>query len=450
MTVLEQYKNKLTTAAEAVKCIKDGDWVDYGWCTGTPVELDKALAARAEEFNTVNVRGGMVLHPLAIAQVENPGEHFTYNSWHMTGIERKYIDLGEDFAFYNPMRYSELPKFYRQHIERVNVAMFQVGPMDKFGFFNYGPNNSHMKDLVEKADIVIVEVNENMPRCLGGWAESVHIDDIDMIVEGENPPMDIIPDSGEPSDVDKKVAEFIMEELQDGNCLQMGIGGMVNAVGKMIAESDLQDLSVHTEMFIDCFVDIAEQGKITGKRKNIDPLRMTYGFGAGTQKMYDFLDNNPACMSVPIDYVNDTIAISQLDNFISINNAVDCDIFGQINAETNGTKHIGGAGGQLDFVLGAYRANNGKSFICMSSTFKNKKTGETLSRIRPTLKEGSIVTDTRSNIDFLVTEYGKVRLKGCSTWQKAEKIISCAHPDFRDDLIKDAEAMKIWRRSNKR
>lgn len=450
MNYQEDYRKKSKTAKEAVKCIKSGDWVDYGWSTGTPYELDIALAARAEELTNVNVRGGMVLHDLAIANVENPADHFTWNSWHMTGIERKYIGYDKDFAFYSSMRYSELPKFYKQHIETVDVAMFQVAPMDNFGFFNYGPNNSAMREVVKKAKKVIVEVNENMPVCLGGWAESVHINDVDVIVEGSNPDIDIIPDSGEPSEVDKKVAGFIMDELQDGNCLQMGIGGMVNAVGKMIAESDLKDLSVHTEMFIDCFVDIAEQGKITGKRKEIDPFRMVYGFGAGTKKMYDFLDNNPACMSCPIDYVNDTVAISQLNNFISINNAVDCDIFGQINAETNGTKHIGGAGGQLDFVLGSYRANNGKSFICMSSAFKNKKTGEVFSRIRPTLKEGSIVTDTRANLDFLVTEYGKVRLKGLPSWQKAEKIISVAHPDFRDELIKEAEAMKIWRRSNKR
>ena len=322
--------------------------------------------------------------------------------------------------------------------------------MDKYGFFNFGPNNSHLLEMCKVAKTVIVEVNENMCRCLGGWAEAVPISMVDMIVEGNNSPMDEIPRAGEPSDIDKKVAGYIMEELQDGNCLQLGIGGMVNAVANMISKSDLQDLSVHTEMFVDGFIDLVEQGKITGRRKNIDPLRMTYGFGAGTQKMYDYLDNNPQCMSAPISYVNDTVVISQLDNFISINNAVDCDLFGQVNAETNGYKHIGGAGGQLDFVLGAYRSKNGKSFICMSSTFMNKKTGKAESRIRPRLKEGSIVTDTRSNVNFIVTEYGKVNLKGNATWQRAEKMISIAAPEFRDDLIKEAEMMQIWRRSNKR
>ena len=223
---------------------------------------------------------------------------------------------------------------------------------------------------------------------------------------------------------------------------------MPNAVGSLIAESDLKDLGVHTEMYVDAFVDIAKSGKINGSKKQIDRFRQTYAFGAGTKKMYDYMDDNPELMSAPVDYTNDIRSISAIDNFISINNAVDLDLFGQVNAETAGIKHISGAGGQLDFVLGAYLSNGGKSFICCSSTFKTKD-GQLKSRILPTLNPGSVVTDTRANIHYLVTEYGKVNLKGLSTWQKAEAIISVAHPDFRDELIKEAEKMHIWRRSNK-
>jgi acyl-CoA hydrolase len=183
-------------------------------------------------------------------------------------------------------------------------------------------------------------------------------------------------------------------------------------------------------------------------KKNIDKGRQVYAFGAGTKKLYDFLDDNPQCMSAPVDYTNDIRSISALDNFMSINNAVDVDLFGQVNAESAGVKHISGAGGQLDFVLGAYLSKGGKSFICCSSTFQTKD-GQVKSRIVPTLNQGSIVTDTRSNTHYLVTEYGKVNLKGLSTWQRAEAIISIAHPDFRDQLIADAEKMHIWRRSNK-
>ena len=223
---------------------------------------------------------------------------------------------------------------------------------------------------------------------------------------------------------------------------------MPNAVGSLIAESDLKDLGVHTEMYVDAFVDIARAGKINGSKKNIDRFRQAYAFGAGTKKMYDYMDENPELMSAPVDYTNDIRSISAIDNFISINNAVDLDLFGQVNAESAGVKHISGAGGQLDFVLGAYLSKGGKSFICCSSTFTTKD-GQVKSRILPTLNPGSIVTDTRANIHYLVTEYGMVNLKGLSSWQKTEAIISVAHPDFRDELIAEAEKMHIWRRSNK-
>ncbi len=239
-----------------------------------------------------------------------------------------------------------------------------------------------------------------------------------------------------------------MEEIPNGACLQLGIGGMPNAVGSLIAQSDLKDLGVHTEMYVDAFVDIAAAGKINGLKKNIDRGRQVFAFGAGTKKLYDYIDRNPAVMCAPVDYTNDARVIAQLDNFMSINNAVEVDLFGQVSSETAGVKHISGAGGQQDFVLGAYLSKGGKSFICCSSTTKDKN-GALKSRIVPTLTNGSVVTDTRVNAHYLVTEYGKINLKGLSSWQRAEGIISIAHPDFKDELIKQADAMKIWRRSNK-
>lgn len=447
MDLQQEYKNKLVTAQQAVKVIQSGDWVDYGWSTGTPDALDKALAERYEELTDVKIRGGIAMRVPEISKVPDAPSHFTWNSWHMSGIERSLMSSG--FAFYAPIRYSELPRYYRDHIIPDNVAMLQVAPMDKHGYFNFGPQASHMMAVCQTAKHVIVEVNTNMPRCLGGKEEAIHISMVDAIVEGDNPPLPEL-GGGAASDVDKAVAKLIVEEIPNGACLQLGIGGMPNAVGSLIAESDLKDLGVHTEMYVDAFVDIAKAGKINGSKKSIDRGRQTFAFGAGTQKLYDYVDNNPEVMSAPVDYTNDARIISQIDNFMSINNAVDIDLAGQVNAESAGIRHISGAGGQLDFVLGAYLSKGGKSFICCSSSFMNKKTGQLESRIVPTLANGSIVTDTRTNTHFVVTEYGKVNLKGLATWQRAEALISIAHPQFRDQLIADAEKIGVWRRSNKR
>lgn len=446
MDFKKMYQDKLVTAETAAKAVKSGDWVDYGWAVTTPVAVDAALAKRMPELTDVNFRGGILMWTPEIFKIDNPADHFAWNSWHMGGVERKAVAQG--FSFYSPLRYSELPRYYRDMTVKPDVAIFQVAPMDEHGFFNFGPSASHLAAVCETAKTIIVEVNENVPVCYGGFEEGIHISRVDMIVEGDNPPMAEM-GAAAATEVDEAVAKLIVSQIPDGACLQLGIGGMPNAVGSLIAKSDLKDLGVHTEMYVDAFVDIAKAGKITGARKNTNKGRQVYAFAAGTKKLYDYLNKNPECMSAPVDYTNDIRSISALDNFISINNAVDLDLFGQVNAESAGTRPISGAGGQLDFVLGAYLSKGGKSFICCSSTFKTKD-GQLKSRILPTLNPGSIVTDTRANIHYLVTEYGMVNLKGLPSWQKAEAIISVAHPQFRDELIASAEKMNIWRKSNKR
>ena len=448
MDYKEMYRQKLTTADEAVKVIKSGDWVDYGFCAIHPRVLDEALARRAPMLEDVKVRGGISLWKPAIFDVEDPVHHIIFNSHHMSAVERHHIASGA--GFHEPMRYSELPRYYTDHITPPDVAMFQVTPMDKHGYFNFGLSASHLRAVIEKSKVVIVEVNKNMPVCLGGFENCVHISEVDMIVEGENPPMETLGGSGEPSEVDLAIANLVVPEIPDGACLQLGIGSVPNTIGKMIAKSDLKDLGVHTEMYVDAFVDMAEAGKLTGLRKPFDRGRQVYAFAAGSQKLYDYINNNPACMAAPVSYVNDIARVSQIDNFISINGAVDIDLFGQVSSESSGTSHISGAGGQQDFVMGAYLAKGGKSFICCSSTVMDKKTGKLQSRIRPTLLEGSVATCTRTNLHWLVTEYGKFNAKGKSTWERAEGLINIAHPQFRDELIAEAEKMHIWRRSNKK
>lgn len=439
------YAEKLVSAEKAAETVKSGDWVDFGWTATTPVAFDAALAQRLGTLHDVNFRGAILMWVPEIFKIENAAEHMTWNSWHMSGIERKAVEQG--FCFYIPLRYSELPRYYRENVCPGDIAVMQVSKMDEHGYFNFGPSASHLGAICERAKKIIVEVNENVPRCLGGCEVGIHISKVDMIIEGNNPPMAQM-GATKASEVDIAVAKLIVEEIPNGACLQLGIGGMPNTVGSLIVDSDLRDLGVHTEMYVDAFVDMSLAGKINGSRKNIDKGRQAYAFGAGTKKLYDFLDNNPECMSAPVDYTNDIRVISSIDNFISINNAVDVDLFGQVNAESSGLKQISGAGGQLDFVLGAYLSKGGKSFICCSSTYAGRD-GSLQSRIRPTLANGSAVTDTRTNVHWLVTEYGKVNLKGLTTWQRAEAIISLAHPDFRESLIREAEEMRVWRRSNK-
>lgn len=445
MTYQEKYQSKLVSADQAVSCIESGMWLDYGWCAGTPVALDAALARRSETLTDIKIRGGLLLRPLAIADVPNAKEKFTWNSWHASGLERKMMRNG--FGFYLPIRYSELPSYYSQ-ITPPDVAMIQVTSMDEHGYFNFGPQCSHIRAMCDVAKKIIVEVNPKMPRCMGGVGNWVHIDEVAAVVECELD-MPLMGGAVNPSEVDLAVANLVMPELPNGACLQLGIGSMPGTIGKMIAESDLKDLGVHTEMYVDAFVDMSEAGKITGKFKPFDQNRQGYAFAAGTQKLYDYLDNNLECAAYPVSYMNDVNRVSSIDNFISINGAVDIDLFGQVSSESSGVQHISGAGGQQDFVLGAYLSKGGKSFICCSSSYMDKKTGELKSRIRPTMLEGTVITATRTNLHWLVTEYGKLNVKGLSTWERAEGIINLAHPQFRDELIAHAEKMNIWRRSNR-
>ncbi len=439
------YQQKLTTPEKAVKIVNSGDWVDYGWCTNHPVALDRALAARKDELTDVKVRGGVTMWMPEIAKADDAGDHFTWNSWHCSGVDRKII--GKGMGFFAPMRYSELPRFYRENVS-VDVAMIQVTPMDSHGNFSYALAASHLADMLDKARVIIVEVNRNMPWVYGLTGCEINIADVDYVVEGDNPAVAQLGGGGEPTDVDRAVAKLIVEQIPNGACLQLGIGGMPNTVGSMIAQSDLKDLGVHTEMYVDGFVDMAMAGKLTGRNKALDKGRQVYAFAAGTQKLYDYVNRNPAVMAAPVDYTNDVRVLAQLDNFISINNAIDMDLFGQVNAESAGLKHISGTGGQLDFVMGAYLSKGGKSFICMSSTVTGKD-GAVKSRIVPTLTPGSIATDPRSCVQYIVTEHGMINLKGLSTWERAEAIISIADPQFREQLIQDAQKMGIWRRSNK-
>lgn len=445
MNYSEEYRRKLVPVNEAVKVVKSGDLVHYGEFMMNSMYLDAALAARVGELQDVSIRAVACPFPPKTVFADPERKHFIFNDWHFTGVGRKLQD--KNLCNYIPLTYHEGPPTIDRGYVPIDVAMIMVTPMDKHGFFNLGISNSVTPSILRAAKKIIVEVNKSVPKCLGGNGESIHISDIDYIVEGDNRPLIELPEAPV-TGIDQQVADIIMPQIPDGACLQLGIGGMPNAIGSAIAQSDLEDLGVHTEMLVDSFVDMYEAGRITGLRKNLDKGKMVYTFAMGSKRLYDFLDENPLCAIYSVDYTNDPYVVGRNDNVMAINNALEVDLYGQVASESSGFRQISGTGGQMDFIVGSFKSNGGKGFICLSSTYEDSK-GTIQSRIRPTLSPGTIVTLPRSLNYYVVTEYGLAVMKGKSTWERAEALINIAHPDFRDRLIKEAQNMRIWSTSNK-
>ena len=443
MDIWQEYRAKLRTPEQAVELVKSGDWVDYSSNICFPQLLDEALSRRRDELTDVKIRGNLLFGPIRAVEADPTREHFIYNSWHCSGYERKLCD--KNLCNFIPMIFRNLGWYYTNFLT-VNVAMIAVTPMDKHGYFNFSCATGVAKAIMDKADIVILEVNEHLPRILGGFDECIHISEVDCVVEGEHPPLPQFP-IAEASEEDRKIASFIVPHIVDGATLQLGIGTMPNVVGGMISDSDLKDLGMHTELCGDAYLRMFEAGKLTNKRKTFQKDKGVTGLVFGSRELYDWVDQNPGVVVEPLSYVNDPAIIAKHDNMISINSCISVDLYGQICAESAGLRQISGTGGQLDYLTGASMSRGGKAFICMTSSFVDKK-GERHSRILPRF-DGDIVTDPRSQAFWIVTEYGAENLAGCSTWERAEKLVSLAHPDFRDELIRAADAQRIWRRSNK-
>lgn len=443
MNLAHLYNSKSTTPEKAVELVKSGDWVEYSHFGMAPQVLDAALADRASELMDVKIRACTTLFVPKVVEVDPERKHFVYSSWHFSGVERRLHDRG--LCNYVPFLFHEAPRLYREYAQP-DVAFIAVAPMDEYGYFNVGVANDFTKAIADKSKKVVLEVNSQAPVCLGGCNESIHISQVDAIVETSW----AIPTtpSAKISKVDEAIAKLVLEEIRDGACLQLGIGAMPNAVGAMIAESDLKDLGVHTEMLADSYIDMYEAGRISGNNKNIDRGKMVYTFAMGSEKMYEFMHLNPACASYDVGYTNDPSIISLNDKVVAINNAIEVDLYGQVCSESSGIRHISGTGGQFDFIFGGFRSKGGKGLICLSSTFTDRE-GNLVSRIRPTLTLGAIVTVPRTVTEYIITEHGKASLKGKSTWERSEALISIADPTFRDELIKEAEKMGIWVKSNK-
>ncbi|MDO5491796.1 MAG: acetyl-CoA hydrolase/transferase C-terminal domain-containing protein [Bacillota bacterium] len=444
MNYTAEYRSKLRTPDEAVKVVRSGDWIDYITNLAFPELLDAALVRRAEELTDVKIRGNLIFKPLRTVEADPERKHFIYNSWHCSAYERKLCDQG--LCNFIPMIFRNLVPYYR-HFLTVNVAMCAVTPMDRHGYFNLSCASGVAAGILATADVVILEVDEQLPKVCGGFGQTIHISDVDMIVEGSHSPLPTVP-LHPATDEDRAVAKAIMTQIPDGATLQFGIGGMPNVLGSMLADSDLKDLGMHTELCSDAYVSLTEAGKLNNAKKSYMPGIGVTGMAFGTERVYEFVDENPGVAFMPLELVNSPETIGRIDNMISINNCIAVDLYGQVSAESVGMRQISGTGGQLDYLTGAAMSRGGKAFLCMTSTYREKD-GTLRSRIVPAF-QGDIVTDPRSQAYYMVTEYGMVNLVGRSTWERAEMLISIAHPDFRDELIRRAEENGIWIRSNKR
>ncbi len=443
MAYSRQYQSKLVTPAKAAGLVKSGDWVHYSHFAMAPVVFDEALAQRVEELADVNVVSVSFPGMPQVVLADPKQKHFTYNDWHFNAAIRKLHE--NNLAYYIPLLYHEGPALYENYVT-VDFFVARVAPMDKNGWFNFGLSNSCHKAVANKAKTVIVEVSPNIPICLGGSDEGIHISEVDYIINGTDRAIFQVPNTY-PSLIDQEVARKVVELIENGAVIQLGIGAMPNMVGKLIAESDLRDLGGHTEMLVDAYVDMMRAKVMNNRRKTFDRGRTAYTFAMGTQKLYDFLDNNPGCASYQVDYVNSPLKAAAHEKLTAINNAVEIDLYGQVCSESFGTRQITGTGGQWDFIYSAFHSKGGKGIICLSSRQENKENPK--SRIVPTLAPGGIVTVPRTMVQYVITEYGTANLKGKTTWQRAEALINLAHPHERESLIKAAEEMKIWRYSHK-
>jgi len=430
--LLRIYNQKLTTADEAVKHIKSGDNIVVQPGCACPNELVRAMVARKDELENVTLYHILIVGELPYVR---PGmeKHFKHKAFFIGANTRTAINEGR--AEFIPIFLSEVPLLFKLGRIKTDVALLNVSPPDEHGFCSYGVDVGTIKTPAEKSKIIIAQVNRNMPRALGD--SFIHINKITHIVE-YNEPIKELPQidpntSPETLAVFDKIGKLIADLIEDGSTLQMGIGAIPDSVMKYLYNK--KDLGIHTEMFSDGIIDLVEAGVINGEKKTLHPGKIIVGFVLGTQRLYNFIDNNPVIEFHPQEYVNDPFIISKNNKMVAINSAIEVDLTGQVCSDSIGTKLYSGIGGQVDFIRGASRSEGGKPIIALPSSTKD----DTISRIVPTLKQGAGVVTSRGDVDYIVTEYGVANLWGKTIQERAKALIEIAHPNFRDELTKYAK-----------
>ena len=427
------YQKKLMTAAKAVEHIAHGSTIVHGMGTGEPPALLEAIAAR------VRAGGLKDLKIFSLLPMEHVGrtllacdlsDRLSAYCWFVTGADRELVKCGQHH--FVPNEFHQIPRLLRDFM-KVEVAITTVSPMDKAGFFSFGTVNDFISTAARCAERLIVEVNHSMPRVFGD--SLLHVSEVDAIVENHQPLIEVVP--ARPKPEAETIGRIIAKMVPDGATIQLGIGGIPNALCLHLESH--KDLGVHTELFCPGMMHLIKKGVITGRRKNLHPRKHIFTNALGDRAMYEFMDDNPSMASYPVSYTNDPHVIAQNDHMVSINSTIEVDILGQCNSEYLGGFEFSGTGGQLDFVRGAFNSRGGKSIIAFYATAHDGG----ISRVVPRLKPGTVVTTPRMDTHFLVTEYGAVNLKGKSTRERALDIISIAHPSFRDELLQEAENMRL-------
>lgn len=428
MSWREDYKKKLCTPEEAVKHIKDGDSVVLAHCVGEPSALVEAMINNASQYKDVEIKHMVSLGSGGYTS-EGMEAHFRCNPMFVSGNVRGAIEKGRgDFT---PAFFHEVPKQIREGRLACDVAMAQVSPPDDHGFCSLGTSVDYTYQAIKTARLVLVQVNDQLPRTYG---ELVHVDDFDYIVEASTPLFESKP--AKITEVEEKIGSYCASLIEDRSTLQLGIGGIPDAV--MLFLGDKKDLGIHSEMISDGTLALYEKGVITGKYKNFDKGKMMVTFLMGSKKLYDFAHNNPAVELRPVDYTNHPAVIMKQYKMISINSAIQVDIQGQVVAEAMGLRQFSGVGGQVDFIRGVAMGEGGKAIIAMPSVTV-KKDGTMISKIVAFLDEGAPVTTSRNDVDYVVTEYGIAPLKGKSLRERARNLIDIAHPSVRDELAEEFE-----------
>lgn len=429
-----QYQEKLRTPEQAVKIVKSGDRIYTGTSSSIAYKLLEALYRRKDELENVVICHGMTGRPLPFFTPEAKG-HFSTTTYFAGAGDRIGIKNGQ--TTFTSFHLSQIELWCRK-VARPNVAFLEVSPPDEEGYLSYGAYGTSFHDYVrELADTVVLQVNPNAPYVCGDRSK-VHISQADIVVEAADQP-DTVPNLPL-DDTLKRLSGFIVDLIPDGATIQLGLGGISNAVGFGLREKN--DLGIHTEMLTDSMMELARLGVVTNRRKNFMPGKTVTSFALGTRALYDYVDHNPDLYFAPYSFVNNPVTIARNDTMISVNTAMAVDLYGQVAADCLGGRQQSAIGGQLDYVRGAQMSQGGKSFIALTSAHSGK--GGAASRIVPAFPTGTAVTTPRSDVQYVVTEYGCVNLKELTMDDRARALISLAHPDFRDELTQGAKKLGLF------